>query len=251
MLPELIFREERVHNLKLLTLLGFVTAALGFFAAGILFPSESGLVAVFLSAVAMVYPLTKYFLEHEKKDQPHRDEVKTYGALFLGQVAGFFAVGYLAPDMVSFQISMFESQLFTMGVTGYAVAGASFIRVLLNNLMVFTFILGTATVIGSAGVFILTWNASVLGVFLAVLTRELSHNYVKILTGSELIPSPIAYIPHASFEMAGFVTAGVAGSLMSAALYREHFDYETWKDFGKLVAGGIILIFIGAFIETA
>ncbi|MFB6216661.1 MAG: stage II sporulation protein M, partial [Candidatus Aenigmatarchaeota archaeon] len=65
------------------------------------------------------------------------------------------------------------------------------------------------------------------------------------------VPSPLCYLPHAAFEMTGFIVAGVAGSLISAALYREHFDMDTWRDYGKLVALGILLILLGAFLETA
>jgi hypothetical protein len=51
--------------------------------------------------------------------------------------------------------------------------------------------------------------------------------------------------------MSGFVIAGIAGSLVSAAVYREHFDRETWKDYIKLIVAGIACIVIGAALEAA
>jgi uncharacterized membrane protein SpoIIM required for sporulation len=280
MLPELIFREERLQNTPLLVLLGIATSMLGFTGANILFPSEVGLVTVVLAAIPLVYPLTRYFLEDEENNRPHLPEIFTYGDLFLGQVIGFFLVAYYNPEVLSLQISMFESQLTSMGITGYATAPEIFRKILANNVMVFFFILGTATVIGSAGAFILTWNASVLGVFLAILTRELSESYQKIVTGTELIPTPLAYVPHATFEMTGFIVAGVSGSLLSASLYRaiESFLDKTeisdltspkavlddiislikeiirrvhWVDYSIMIFGGLLMILVGAVLETA
>jgi hypothetical protein len=45
--------------------------------------------------------------------------------------------------------------------------------------------------------------------------------------------------------------AGISGSLISAAIYREHFDKDTWIDYMKLVGLGIGLILIAAVLETA
>lgn len=280
MLPELIFREERFQNTAQLTILGFMTALLGFGAAKVLFPSEIGLVAVVLAAIPLIYPLTRFFLEDEENERAHIPEVFTYGALFLGQVIGFFVVAYHNPEILSLQISMFETQLASMGITGYATNVGPFMRILANNIMVFFFILSTATIIGSAGTFILTWNASVLGVFLATLTNELSESYQKIITGTDLTPTPLAYVPHATFEMTGFIVAGISGSLLSASLYRaidsfleesELSDLESpkelledlgflmeelvekihWLDYAKMIFLGLLLIYIGAVLETA
>lgn len=250
MLPELILREEYEENYPLLFILGVSSALLGYALASMLFPSEADLTAVLFAAIPLVYPLTSYFLEDEEDGKPHLPEVKVYGALFAGEVAGFYLLGLAMPSNLDIQVSIFSEQLMQMGITGYATAGASFAGILLNNLMVFGSIVLVATLIGSAGAFILTWNASVLGVFLGVLTRELPGKISAYLLGSGSVPTPLAYLPHAMFEMSGFVIGGIAGSLMSAAIYREHFDRETWKDFGKLVAAGVAMILLGAILET-
>jgi len=51
--------------------------------------------------------------------------------------------------------------------------------------------------------------------------------------------------------MTGFVIAGVCGSLISAALYREHFEKEVWIDYAKLLGLGLFMVLFGAFLETA
>lgn len=252
MLPELILKEERYHNYYILAVLGFVSAFLGFGTAEILFPSESDLIAVFLAAIPLVFPLTEFFLDDEKEKRPHLPEFFTYSSLFFGEMAAFFALAFFSPDSFGVQISMFEGQLTGMGITGYSVVSVSFLNILLNNLVVFLFIFGVAALIGSAGAFILTWNASVLGLFLGILTRELSENssILGIIAGTEKVPSALAYVPHASFEMAGFVVAGIAGSLVSAAVYREHFDRYTWENLFWFALTGLGLVFTAAGIET-
>lgn len=250
MLPEFILREERNGSYFLLFLLGFLSTAVGFKTASIIFPSEADLITVFLAAIPIVYPLTKFFLEDEKEGSPHTPEIATYCSIFAGQVLAFSALGYVTPESFQLQISVFRTQLTGMGITGYAIVNATFQRVLLNNLVVFGFILAISALIGSAGAFIISWNASVFGVFLGILTREIPGDMIDVIFGSGSIPSPIAYIPHATFELTGFIIAGISGSMMSAAVYREHLDRRTWENLLWMTLMGFGFIFIGAGIET-
>jgi len=242
MLPELIYREERAEDYPLLILMGIVSALVGFGAANLLFPSEVDLLAVIFASIPLVYPLTRYFLEDENNGSPHIPEIQVYGSIFIGEVIGFLALGMFFPESFSLQSSI-------VGASGFAIFGGSFTGILLNNLTVFGAILGLAAVIGSAGVFVLTWNASVLGVFFAKLLSAVESGAGYFTCKST--PSPLCYAPHTFFEMTGFIIAGISGSLISAALYREHFDRETWKDYAKLVALGMFMVLFGAFLEAA
>ncbi|MBC5793105.1 MAG: stage II sporulation protein M [Nanohaloarchaea archaeon] len=241
MLPELIYREEQTENFPLLFALGAVASIIGFIAAELLFPTQSDVLAVIFAAIPLVYPLTRFFLEDEKNNAPHMDEIMVYGAIFAGEVAAFTALGFYMPEAFSIQNEI-------IGVTGYATNSVSFVGVLANNMIVYTSILAVASIIGSAGSFILTWNASVLGVFFGYLINQAQST--TALLGCTPTPSPLCYIPHASFEMTGFIVAGIAGSLISGALYREHFDLETWMDYLKLVLLGAVLVLMGAIVET-
>lgn len=267
MLPELIYREEQEDNFVLLFAMGLLSSVLGFGLARIVFPSQVSILSVVFAAIPLMYPLTRTFLEDERTGRPHIDEIMIYGALFAGEVFGFFLLFLSLPsqDLNQFylQISQFSQVLKEMGVTmlggldlsvitgneatGAATGGLQMLAILLNNLIVFSLIFMASVLVSSAGAFILVWNASVLGVFLGVLTSKLSG--VELLTGTDSIPSPVAYFPHATFEMTGFIVAGISGSLVSAAIYREHFDRETWIDYGKLVVIGLVCIFVGAVLE--
>lgn len=255
MLPELILREERSGNLPLLFFFGLLSGAAGIALASMVFPGQSDIVSVFLAALPLVYPLTREFFEDEKETfengsafRTYIDEVGMYFALFAGVVVAFFVAGVQNPDMFAVQYGIFEGQLSAMGI-GASTAQASFTPILLNNLMVYGIILGLSSLVGSSGSFILVWNGSVLGTFLGALTRALPAS--SVATGTPKVPSPLFYLPHASLEMGGFIVAGISGTLVSAAVYRKHFDSGTWKHLGSLVGAGVLLIFVAAFVETA
>ncbi len=143
----------------------------------------------------------------------------------------FFFLGTVFPDVFSLQNQV-------VGLTGAATSQASFFSILGNNLLVFSGILVVSAIIGSAGAFILTWNASVLGFFLAHIFQD---SPGKVL----------AYLPHATLEMTGFIVGGVSGTLISVAVYREHFERDTWINLAKLAISGVFLIVLAAILETA
>ena len=243
MLPELILKEERKDSFSLLFVLGLVSSLTGFLAAKVLFPSELPVLAVIFASIPLVYPLTTKFLADEKRQsESYFEEVEIYGSLFSGEALGFMLISLFNPGALSLQGS-------AAGISGNAVSPGFFLQVLSNNLMVFSGILAVSAAIGSAGAFILVWNASVLGRFFASLVNRLEG--VRVLTGTSETASPLAYVPHASFEMAGFILAGISGSMISAAVYREHFDRRKWLDILKLVVLGLVFVLSGAVLEAA
>ena len=93
-------------------------------------------------------------------------------------------------------------------------------------------------------VFILVWNASVLGVFLS-----------KIININPI--TALLYLPHGLLEISGFILAGIAGALLSHQF--EHFKKEhrnkkvfrrILNDIGLLVFIGVVAIIIGGLIES-
>lgn len=231
MLEEVFLLEEEQHNFGRLMVLGLISGLMGYIAASVLFPTQADILAVIFAAVPMIYSLTEKFLKDEAENRPHIPEVEVYLSIFAGEALAFFLMAMHFQDA-------FGVQKAVIGASGAAVSPASFSFILSNNLTVFSAIFLLAMLIGSAGAFILTWNASVLGVFLA-----------RVAESSPLMV--LGYLPHALFEMSGFVIAGIAGSLISAAVYRRHFDRDTWMDYLKLICLGVLCIFIGAFLETA
>lgn len=231
MLETLFLLEEKKQNYFLLAALGLLSGLIGFSVARVIFPSQVDLLSVLFAAVPLIYSLTSKFLDDEAERLPHLPEVEIYLSIFAGQALAF---GLLATVFTE----SFEVQRSLLGATGAAIQGGNFQLILTNNLTVFSSIFLVSLLVGSAGAFILSWNASVFGVFMS-----------KIISSDPVLS--LAYLPHSLFEMSGFVIAGIGGSLVSGAVYREHFDRETWKDYIKLVVSGIVCIIVGATLEAA
>ena len=236
-------REEKEKNYPLLIALGFTSVVIAFLASRFLFPAQADLLVVVFAAIPIVYPLTSFFFDDEKNYRPHIPEVAIYLSLFLGQVTAFLILAYFNPGF-------FSAQVEAAGISGNAISPGFFLGLLINNMGVFISIAVVSFITGSAGAFILSWNASVLGVFFADILHRLPDNIRAYILGSQNTAPPLAYLPHASLEMAGFVIAGITGTLMSAAVYREHFDKKHWKNFILLLVMGIAMIFGGALLES-
>ena len=243
MIPEYLLRQEKEHHYGKIIVIAALSTIFGFIAAQKLFPSKIDILAPVFAAIPIIYPLTAQLLEDEEKNRPHRPEIESYASIFVGQLIAFFAIALLLPDQ-------FESQMKIIGASGYAVEpSATFISILINNIVVFTSIFILSTTIASAGAFILAWNASVMGAFFATLVNDLP-NDLSLIMGTAETPSPIAFVPHSLFEMSGFIIAGISGTLLSAALYRKHYDLSTMKDLAKLTLLGIIMVILGVILEA-
>jgi len=230
MIEQVLLREEEKANLPALILLGASVSMIGFLAARIAFPAEIGMMSVVFGSIPVVSSLTSYFFDEEMERVPGIEEFKVYGSVFIGQAAGFGFLAFQNP-------SLFRAQRNIIGLTGSATGGPGLVPILVNNLAVAFAVLILAATIGSAGGFVLSWNASVLGVFFAEL---MIFNPVMVLT----------YVPHTVLEISGFIGAGIAGTFISASLSREDLDHEHWRRYTVLIAVCAVLIASGAFLET-
>lgn len=231
MLQELFLLEEKKGNIGILVFLGIVAGSLGFFVSRAFFPTQSDVLTVVFAAIPLIFSMTRYFYDREGMGDDHIQEYEVYLGIFTGLTVSFALIA-------SMNSGMFQLQKSVIGLTGEAFTGTFFYSILSNNLGVFLSIMFLALVLGSAGAFVLSWNASVLGVFIADLLR----------TDPSIIP---LYLPHTFFEMTGFIIAGVAGTLISAAIYQRDWEREVWLDYAKLVGIGLLCILLGAIIESA
>ena len=238
MLPEIILDEEENLNYRYLFGTGLLAGLAGFAFGKALFPGEASLLAPVFASLPLVYPLMQFYMEKEEEFDYFR-ETSVYAALFSGLAVAFFAVGVSRPEF-------FSTQLELIGVTGNAANPVSFAAILFNNLTVQAAVFGSAFILGSAGAFILAWNASVLGAFFAHLVRDISNPIMLVDPGA----GPLAYVPHASLEMTGFIIAGVVGTTASSSVYRKHLGLDHWLELAELYLIGLIAIVLGAGLEA-
>jgi len=137
-------------------------------------------------------------------------------------------------------LSVCDSPMITGSVTDQT---AGFVRILTNNLRVAMFSFIFAFIFGAGAVFILLWNAGILGICIGLMSKNLM----------EIPVNSIRFLPHGIPEIAGYILAGLAGSLISIAVIRKA-DREILKsvawDSIKVLAFGVALVLLGAFIEA-
>ncbi len=181
----------------------------------------------------------------------HRKDILIF-LYFFGGATLAFAVWTTALPVDTFQaqipticamkpyLSVCDSPMVTGAVTN---AGVGFQEILANNLRVTAFSFIFAFIFGAGAVFILLWNAGILGICIGLMSKNLM----------EIPMNSIRFLPHGIPEIAGYICAGLAGSLISIAILRKA-DRKVVKsvawDSIKVLMIGIVLVILGAAIEA-
>lgn len=127
-----------------------------------------------------------------------------------------------------------------------------FVSILANNLRVLFISLLSAIFVGAGSLFILNWNATVLGYAIGSFIYELikinNPIYYALLRGT------LKYLIHGIPEILAYVIGAFAGGILFTAIINHHTESKLFKrivfDSYKLVLISIILLLIGALIET-
>lgn len=222
--------------------------------------SLAGLFAIIFTLIPSVYFATLlikkeeileefYVKKHYKKRfwERHKTDILIFLFYFMGLTLTFAVWTMVLPqDFFHVQlVTICEMRPMevcqTLGITG-AVTQAQFTGFMMymtNNLNVLLFAFIFSFIFGAGAIFIIAWNASILGVVIGF-------DVVRTSGG-------LAFLPHGIPEIAGYVCAGLAGGLISAAVLRR-VDRKTIKivvfDAFKILLLGIALIILGAGIEA-
>ncbi len=217
----------------------------------------SGLFAVLFAIIPSVYFVTLLIKKEEILSEKfaakrieaafwdrHGKDIMILLFFFFGMVFAFALWTYIMPGDF-FQVQSSKIGQIQGTVSGQLTEGniGIFNRVLVNNLQVTVFSFMFSLFFGAGAVFILVWNASILGVFVGQLSRH----------WAEIPATAMGFLPHGIPEIAGYVCAGLAGGLISAAILRGH-DRKVFKKVVResleVLLLGILFIFLGAGIET-
>lgn len=216
----------------------------------------AGVMTVLIASLAVAYPFSHHIMRREQDDiaerlserrllHRHLDDLKLYTVYFLGTTVAFAISTFFVPEsFYSIQIAVLES----IGAPTGQVVGDPLFHVILENnvwVMLVTFVL---TFFITAGiVFILAWNASVLG----VLIGDLSHSMLEVPFMT------LPYLPHGLLEIGGYILAGIAGAILSygvelGVVEGQSFAVEETviKDVVTLMVLAGICIVAGAAVEV-
>jgi len=107
-------------------------------------------------------------------------------------------------------------------ISGNATISGVFIRILMSNIKVLLFTILFAFFYGAGTIFILTWNASVIGAAVGNFVRSRVLNFADYF---HIIPLGIMrYMTHGFFEILAYFIGGLAGGIVSIALIKHNLQ---------------------------
>jgi uncharacterized membrane protein SpoIIM required for sporulation len=227
-----------------------------------------------MAALPLIYNTIKM---EEEKDlegmeekwllKEHSKALRAFMYLFLGATLAFsFCYVLVSSDMVNV---LFQSQTSTINainsrVTGHLSFNANmsfFSKIFLNNIKVLIFCILFSFVYGSGAIFILMWNASVIGTAIGNFIRsELAKvaqlvGFDKIAHYFQIISlGLLRYSIHGIPEIFAYFIGGLAGGIIGIAVIRHDFGTTKFEhillDSADLLLLSLGVLFIAAILEV-
>lgn len=266
MVLESLFSAKKIEkNPWDMLILSVIVTLVCIYISYIIFPEYAGIIMPLLVTVAMtpiifmVFRIDEGFESATVKHQiektfwdRHDETLIIFTMFFIGNLLAVFFVAIIVPE--SFFITSFSQQIDTINIinpsTGQmlgSVIESNVLKIItFNNMkvMIFSFIL--SFLIGTGALFILSWNASILAVYLATFVREgLYHDFML---------KSIGIAPHAPIEIVSYFLAGIAGGILSVGIIREKLKSKAFKlvfkDSLLMLALAFLAVIVGALIEV-
>ena len=255
--------------------LGFLYTSIGIFLSLWVFRNEASLIMVFMITIAALpifYNTTKL---EESKDmimesetailREHNKAISFFMYMFVG-ITIACAVWYTILPIASAN-ALFDKQTGTIQainnqVTGNVIYNLNvFWRIFFNNFKVLAFSILFAFVYGAGAIFILAWNATVIGAAIGNFIRSNISSYTSSIglleTGNYFHVVSLGllkYSIHGIPEIAAYFYGGLAGGIFSVALIRKHFKTERFqiimKDFSEMILIAVGFLVAAAFLEV-
>lgn len=246
-----------------------IAVFLGLFVFG---RSDVSLIIVFLTVLAstmLMYDTLKVEALTDKKSKTEKSMLKHHARavaffvfLFLGFVVTFTATYIFLPMDMSQQV--FQTQISTIQeinspITGQATSTNHLTSILFNNFRVLFFALLFSFFYGTGAIFILTWNASVIGVAAGMFMKNILAKYLLssslgVAYISSLSAGLFRYLLHGIPEMAAYFIGGLAGGIISYGVIHKNLGKKTFskilQDASALVLVSILILVIAALMEV-
>ncbi len=259
------------HPLEIF-LISMLYTIISIFIARALFPSETSILTIAFITIMFIPLFQSMFIleeEREEKDiiyehkipfQEHSKLLMVFTWFFLGIVVATTVVYTFFPNFNILSTDVFSLQVKTIQaihghVTGNYINPSTFMRIFTNNTKILLLIFLLSSLSGAAGLFIIAWNASIIGVFssLAIAELEKTHGLVySYIVG--LTTSLLSISLHGIPEIAAYFLGAFAGGIISVGIIRE--KHKT-KEMTQIVGDSIevlliaeVLIFFAAMIES-
>lgn len=254
---KLLFSAKRAerHPIEML-FVGFVYSSISLLLSYFIFSQYASLIMVFFSVLSCIYVSQKAIAFEESEEEDFRSEcslLKKHSRIlimflfmFLGFVLSFSLWSAVLPNntvsvMFDLQSSVVDGIRAT-SLTGNATKTSSFFMIISNNLKVLGVSLVLALLYGAGAIFVLVWNASVLGFVIGTLAKS--------SLGVASLPVAFAkYFLHGIPEMMAYFVIALAGGILYVSFLKDDF-LKVGKN-KRLFSDVLILIFLSIFILIA
>lgn len=260
-----------------LLLLGAVFCSVAIILSLWIFKSQSSLIMVFLTSMAALPLIYNIIRMEEEKDLEGREEkwllkehgkaLKVFIFLFIGATIAFsfwYVILSSSTVAVLFQTQSSTINAINSNVTGHLSFNANlgfFSKIFLNNVKVLIFCIIFSFIFGSGAIFILIWNASVIGTAIGFFMRselakaahligfDKAAHYLQVI-GLGLFRYSIHGIP----EILAYFIAGLAGGIIGIAVIRRDFKTKRFEnillDSADLLLLSLGVLFVAAILEV-
>ena len=240
-----------------------------------IFREQTSLVMVFLTVMAALPLVYRTMRLEEKKDteikreitllREHNRAIAFLMFMFLGMTLSFVTWYVFLPQ--DFLSVAFDKQTQTIQSINNQVSGnafqqlSTFSKIFLNNVKVLAFAILFSFIYGAGAIFILTWNASVIGAAIGNFIRS----GISEISGSIGLAKLSAYFGivsvgllkyslHGIPEILAYFYGGLAGGIISVAIIRKHYQSDKFShiifDVSELLIIAMGFLVVAAFIEV-
>jgi len=248
----------------------FEVAFIGFFYASLslvfsiwVFPEYSSIVMVFLTVISCLYIVQgSLIIEEVKQNRDKKEEwilrehsklIILLVSLFLGYLLAFVSWSIILPKETAITAFSMQSDIIESiknsrdSITANVINPTDFSIIILNNLRVLLFSFVFALFYGAGSLFILVWNASILGFLIGSLAK-----HTLGLTSLPLLFTK--YLIHGIPEMLAYFIASLVGGIIFIKIVRNDFNNSNMKrtlfDLGILIVISLLILVLAALIET-
>ncbi len=240
--------------------IGAIYSCIAVIISMIMFKEHASMMVVFLTVLMCSNIMYRTIQIEEKKDfeydsekrllREHSKALALFTFMFIGITIALSLWYIFLPADASSVI--FESQENTIGViTGNAVNPGYMLKdILFNNLRLLVICIAFAFMFGFGAIFILAWNASVMGVVIGNFARNsIGGNYFATYSLGLL-----RYMTHGIPEIIAYFMAGLGAGIISIAIARHDFRSKKFRhvvlDSSGLIALSVVMLIAAALIEV-
>ena len=255
--------------------IGFLYSTVAVFLALWIFESQASFIMVFFIVMACIPIVYNTMMLEESKDlkidnegallKEHNKALSFLMFLFLGITLSSVLWYVVLPS--SAVGSLFDKQTQTITDINQKISGnvvqqfGLFSKILFNNIKVLAFSILFAFVYGAGAIFILTWNATVIGTAIGNFIRSSIGAYASTVGIAKagayfqvVSLGLLRYAVHGIPEIVAYFYGGLAGGIISVAVVRHHYSSKKFAnivmDSSELLVIAIAFLLVAALLEV-